>query len=183
MTMLLDKAATQEEFIPGSMGSAPYRYDLAERMLAGVAPEGMKPAVLPGQRQVLQAVRCCDESPSCVIRFVLPSPTNTHSVSDVGGPLMRSVKDFICRRLDMDGLVGDDFGMELLVGVGDGPVALGMRPVGGLDCECCLAWALELLCVGLRGTLTSLVSIGHTAYRWPVPSSTCPCPSRQCMSR
>lgn len=29
---------------------------------------------------------------------------------------MRHIKNFICRRLDMEGLVGDDFGMELLVG-------------------------------------------------------------------
>jgi E3 ubiquitin-protein ligase UBR4 len=33
----------------------------------------------------------------------------------MGGPLMRDVKNFICRRLDLEGLVGDDFGMELLV--------------------------------------------------------------------
>lgn len=59
--LLLDKAPTQEEFIPGSMGAAPY------------------------------------------------------SSNEIGGPLMRHVKNFICRRLDMGGLEEDDFGMELLV--------------------------------------------------------------------
>lgn len=33
----------------------------------------------------------------------------------MGGLLMRDVKNFICRRLDLEGLVADDFGMELLV--------------------------------------------------------------------
>lgn len=31
------------------------------------------------------------------------------------GPLMRNVKNTVCRRLDMHGLLEDDFGMELLV--------------------------------------------------------------------
>ena len=50
----------------------------------------------------------------------MPPPPATAPVaaaaasSDVG-PLMRNVKNFICRRLDMTGLLDDDFGMELLV--------------------------------------------------------------------
>ncbi len=38
-----------------------------------------------------------------------------YRASDIGGPLMRDVKNFICRRLDLGALVEDEFGMELLV--------------------------------------------------------------------
>jgi hypothetical protein len=46
---------------------------------------------------------------------------------------MRHVKDFICLRLDMPGLVEDDFGMELLVGR---RAALGTRCAGRRCCPC-----------------------------------------------
>jgi len=36
--------------------------------------------------------------------------------SALPGPLMRHVKDWVCARLGLDGLVGDEYGMELLVG-------------------------------------------------------------------
>ena len=53
--------------------------------------------------------------------------SNSYSSSDMGGPTMRDVKNFICTKLDMAGLVEDDFGMELLV---EGRiVALGLRIV------------------------------------------------------
>lgn len=58
--LLLEKAISQEEFIPGNMSTQPYKS------------------------------------------------------TDVG-VLMRDVKNFICSRLDMAGLVEDDFGMELMV--------------------------------------------------------------------
>jgi E3 ubiquitin-protein ligase UBR4 len=41
--------------------------------------------------------------------------------SAVGGPLMRDVKNFVCRTLDLQGLIDDDYGLELLV---DGCVSL-----------------------------------------------------------
>ncbi|GFH26643.1 E3 ubiquitin-protein ligase UBR4, partial [Haematococcus lacustris] len=59
--LVLDKSPSQEDFIPGSLGNAPFKS------------------------------------------------------TDMGGPLMRDVKNFICRRLNLEGMVADDFGLDLLV--------------------------------------------------------------------
>ncbi|KAL0024070.1 hypothetical protein WJX79_002966 [Trebouxia sp. C0005] len=56
-----------------------------------------------------------DKSPTQE-EFIRGQLTNNPYNSAEVGPLMRDVKNFICRELDMEGLVDDDFGMELLVG-------------------------------------------------------------------
>ena len=90
----------------------------------------------------------------------MPPPPATAPVaaaaasSDVG-PLMRNVKNFICRRLDMTGLLDDDFGMELLVagsivdlGLSVDAVYEQVGLVGGCSrgtaCTCFLPWPQPL---------------------------------------
>ncbi|KAF6258322.1 E3 ubiquitin-protein ligase UBR4-domain-containing protein [Scenedesmus sp. NREL 46B-D3] len=72
--LLLEKAATQEEFIPGQLPAG--GLVTASALAAAAGGGGGGAAVV----------------------------------------LMRDVKNYICARLDMAGLLGDDFGMELLVG-------------------------------------------------------------------
>jgi hypothetical protein len=47
--------------------------------------------------------------------FIRGTLGRTPYSSEEVGPLMRDVKNFICRTLGLDGLLDDDFGMELLV--------------------------------------------------------------------
>eukprot|EP00976_Prorocentrum_cordatum_P111704 1195411-Prorocentrum_minimum.AAC.5 len=47
--------------------------------------------------------------------FIRGAMTKNPYVSTEVGPLMRDVKNHICRTLDMHGLIEDDHGMELLV--------------------------------------------------------------------
>ena len=95
----LIKAHTQEEFIRGSCGRAPI-----QRCISGIA---------------LHVFRMPD--------------TRTGSFfarsTAFDGPLMRDVKNFICRTLDLQGLIDDDYGLELLV---DGYV----RPWHVLNASC-----------------------------------------------
>ncbi len=72
-------------------------------------------AVCPEQQEVHCGL-LLDKSPSQEEFIRGTMGRAAHSSKDVGGPLMRHVKNFICVRLDMAGLVDDDFGMELLVG-------------------------------------------------------------------
>ncbi|KIY93799.1 E3 ubiquitin-protein ligase UBR4, partial [Monoraphidium neglectum] len=79
---------------------------LLARLCACVCPERREPMYM---LQLIKAPSQTDFIPGSI------GGGGLVAASDVGGPLMRHVKNFVCRRLDMEGLLEDDFGMELLV--------------------------------------------------------------------
>eukprot|EP00727_Mastigamoeba_balamuthi_P009858 m51a1_g5495 hypothetical protein (1440) ;mRNA; f:338337-343290 len=88
--------------------------DSCSARAATFALEQLRDIVAPPKKEQeyeLQLVKASTQE-----EFIRGSMTkNPYSTSDLGGPLMRHVKNRICETLDLRGLLDDDNGMELLV--------------------------------------------------------------------